>query len=139
VVLTTLSSGFIVVLWLQAMALLLHLQNRQRQRQQQFKGRLFRSRTNPLDFLSDQQIIRNYRFERERIYTLCDKLREDLEKSTKRSRSLPVSLQIVIALRYYASGSYMNVIGDAHGVSKLSFLVVSTLSRNVLQIILKTT
>jgi hypothetical protein len=33
---TTLSSGFIVVLWLQAMALLLHLQNRQRQRQQQF-------------------------------------------------------------------------------------------------------
>jgi cytochrome c-type biogenesis protein CcmH/NrfG len=139
VVLTTLSSGFIVVLWLQAIALLLHLQNRQRQRQQQFTRRLFRSRTNPLDFLSDQQIIRNYRFERERIYTLCDKLREDLEKSTKRSRSLPVSLQIVIALRYYASGSYMNVIGDAHGVSKMSFLVVSTLSRNVLQIILKTT
>jgi hypothetical protein len=70
--------------------------------------------------LSDQQIIRNYRLDREGIYTLCDELREDLEKSTKRSRSLPVSLQIMIALRYYASGSYMNVIGDAHGVSKMS-------------------
>ena len=115
-VLTTLSSGFIVVLWLQAMALLLHLQNRQRQRQQQFTRRLFRHHTNPLDCLSDKKIIRYYRFDREGIYTLCDELREDLEKSTKRSRSL----QIMIALRYYASGSYMNVIGDAHGVSKMS-------------------
>jgi hypothetical protein len=26
----------------------------------------------------------------------------------------------MIALRYYASGSYMNVIGDTHGVSKMS-------------------
>ena len=104
------------------MALLLHLQNRQRQRQrqQQFTRRLFRDRTNPLDFLSDQQIIRNYRFDREGIYSLSDELWEDLEKSTKRSRSRPVSLQIMIALRYYASGSYMNVIGDAHGVSKMS-------------------
>jgi hypothetical protein len=38
VVLTTLSSGFIVVLWLQAMALLLHLQNRQRQRNNNLRG-----------------------------------------------------------------------------------------------------
>jgi hypothetical protein len=70
--------------------------------------------------LSDQQIIRNLHLDSEGIYTLCDELLEDLEKSTKRSRSLPVSLQIMIALRYYASGSYMNVIGDAHGVSKMS-------------------
>ena len=98
------------------MALLLHLQNRQRQRQQQFTRGLFRDRTNPLDFLSDQQIIRNYRLDREGIYTLCDELREDLEKSAKRSRSL----QIMIALRYYSNGSYMNVIGDAHGVRKMS-------------------
>ena len=89
-------------------------------RQQLFTKRLFRDRTNPLDFLSDQQIIRNYRFDREGIYSLSDELWEDFEKSTKRSRSLPVSLQIVIALRYYASGSHMNVVGDAHGVSKMS-------------------
>jgi hypothetical protein len=49
---------------------------------------LFRDRTNPLDFLSDQQIIRNYRLDREGIYTLCDELQEDLEKSIKRFRSL---------------------------------------------------
>ncbi|XP_033758392.1 putative nuclease HARBI1 [Pecten maximus] len=34
--------------------------------------------------------------------------------------ALPVSLQTMIALRYYASGSYMSVIGDAHGVSKMA-------------------
>jgi hypothetical protein len=46
----------------------------------QFLILLFRDRTNPLDFLSDQQIIRNYRLDREGIYTLCDELQEDLEK-----------------------------------------------------------
>ena len=47
------------------------------------------------------------------IYELCETLQADLERSTNRSHALPVSLHNIIALRYYASGSYMNVVGDA--------------------------
>ena len=41
------------------MAVALFLLNRQRQRQQQIP-RLFRDRTNPLDYMTDTQIVHNY-------------------------------------------------------------------------------
>lgn len=102
-----------------AVALFLLNRQRQRQRQQQIP-RLFRDRTNPLDYMTDTQIVHNYRLDRESIYELCHELEAELARPTRRVHALPVSLQVMIALRYLASGSYMNVIGDAHGVSKMS-------------------
>jgi DNA-directed RNA polymerase specialized sigma subunit len=70
--------------------------------------------------MTDTQIVHNYRLDRESIYELCHELEPELARPTRRVHALPVSLQVMIALRYFASGSYMNVIGDAHGVSKMS-------------------
>ena len=70
--------------------------------------------------MTDTQIVHNYRLDRESIYELCHELEAELARPTRRVHALPVSLQVMIALRYFASGSYMNVIGDAHGVSKMS-------------------
>ena len=56
------------------MAVALFLLNRQRQRQQQIP-RLFRDRTNPLDYMTDTQIFHNYRLDRESIYELCHVLK----------------------------------------------------------------
>ncbi|XP_060083823.1 putative nuclease HARBI1 [Ylistrum balloti] len=82
--------------------------------------RLFGDRQNSLDFLSDQAIVNDYRLDRESIFEICNLLQNDISRITRRSRALPVSLQTMVALRYYASGSYMSVIGDAHGVSKMA-------------------
>ena len=75
--------------------------------------RLLRDKNNPPDSFSDKEIMRNCRLNRGSIYELCETLQADLERSTNRSHAFPVSLQNIIALRYLASGSYMNVIGDA--------------------------
>jgi hypothetical protein len=56
------------------MAVALFLRNRQRQRQQQIP-RLFRDRTNLLDYMTDTQIFHNYRLDRESIYELCHVLK----------------------------------------------------------------
>ncbi|CAC5371539.1 HARBI1 [Mytilus coruscus] len=94
--------------------------------------RLFRDRLNPLDFMTDGQIIKNYRLDRASIYDLYEEMQDDLKKSTHRSSSLSVSLQVMIVLRYYASGSYMNVIGDAHGVSEMAVSrCVNAVSKNI--------
>ena len=93
------------------MALMLNIL-RQRNRVDDIPRRLFRDRNNPLDYLSDESIVKNYS-----IYSICQDLEQDLLRFTNRSHSILVSL--MIALRYYASGSYMSVIWDAHGVSKL--------------------
>ncbi|CAC5383905.1 HARBI1 [Mytilus coruscus] len=96
------------------------MRNNRRRNQDRFTRRLFLDRLNPLDFMTDGQIIKTHRLDRASIYDLCEEMQDDLKKSTHRSSSLSVSLQVMIALRYYGSGSYMNVIGDAHGVSKMT-------------------
>ncbi|XP_033731472.1 putative nuclease HARBI1 [Pecten maximus] len=106
-------------------ALLLHLH----QHNQNIPRRLLRDRNNPLDYFSDEAIISSYRLDRQTIFELCNDLNMELSRATMRNRALPVSLQVMIALRYYASGSYMSVIGDAHGVSKMAVSrAVKTLS-----------
>ena len=93
------------------MALMLDIL-RQRNRVDDIPRRLFRDRNNPLDYLSDESIVKNYS-----IYSICQDLEQDLLRFTNRSHSIPVSLQVMIALRYYVSGSYMSVIGDAGSIS----------------------
>ena len=74
------------------MAVALFLLNRQRQKQQQIP-RLFRDRTNPLDYMTDTQIVHNYRLDRESIYELCHELEAELARPMGRIHALPVSLQ----------------------------------------------
>ena len=90
------------------MALMRHIL-RQRNRVDDIPRCLFRDRNTPLDYLTDESIVKNYRLDRESIYSICQDLEQDLLRFTNRSHSIPVSLQVMIALRYYANGSYMSV------------------------------
>nr|XP_023674188.1 putative nuclease HARBI1 [Paramormyrops kingsleyae] len=78
--------------------------------------RVFRDRENPLDTLNDEQLILLYKFDRQSIYDLSDRLQ--LDHSTNRSCALPAALQLMIALRFYATGSFQAVIGDVFHVHK---------------------
>ena len=42
----------------------------------------------------------------------------DVPTQSLRSSAFPVSLQIMVALRYYATGSFQSVIGDVHNISR---------------------
>ena len=114
------------------MALILHIL-RQRNRVDNILRRLFRDRNNPLDYLSDEYIVKNYRLDRESIYrhSIWQDLEQDLLRFTNRSHSTPVSLQVMIALRYYASGSYLSVIGDAHVLIRCRRCISHNLSNYV--------
>ena len=83
------------------MALYVYLRNRK-----QRVDRIFRDRKNPLDFFNDEEIRLRYRLDREMIHRLCELLNDDLSRPTKRSQSLSVSLQVMTALRYYATGNF---------------------------------
>ena len=79
------------------------------------KPRVFRNRTQPLDSLDDDELVSRYRLSRQCIVDLCD-----LERSTIRSNALSVSTQVLVALRYLATGSFQRVARDLHGVSQSS-------------------
>ncbi|XP_061193223.1 putative nuclease HARBI1 [Saccostrea echinata] len=91
----------------------------------QRKKRCFRAAADPLQGWSDEELHKRYRFSRRGIAFIVELLSEDLERATKRSHALSVEQQILMALRFYASGSFLQVIGDTIGFEK------STVSKTV--------
>ena len=63
------------------------------------RNRVFRDRRNPLDM----ELYDKFRFRRHDILTIVDELRDDLEYPDTRQGPLPATLQVVVALRMYAS------------------------------------
>ena len=81
---------------------------------------MFRDRNNPLDYMGDDELLNKFRMNRDTIFQICEELKDDLERPTKRNFSLPVSMQVTLALRFYATGSFQSVIADSNGVSAMS-------------------
>ena len=91
---------------------------------------MFRDRDNPLDYLDDVDIIRKYRLSRPLIVELCRMFHDDLQRPTMRSKAYPVSFQVMVALRFYATGSFQLVNADVHRISKSG---VSNIIRDMTQ------
>ncbi|CAG2257465.1 HARBI1 [Mytilus edulis] len=90
--------------------------------QQRYKPRIYREFLGAEPY-TESEFQARYRFSKESIQILTNLLNDDLKRPTNRSHAIPVETQIKIALRYYASGSFMQVIGDTFGYDK------STVSR----------
>lgn len=101
------------------MALLLRIQQFRAGRQLR-KERVFLDRSNHLNIFNDEELIHRYRLPRRQIQELCNLLAGDLERATRRNHALTVEQQVLAALRFYASGSFQNVVGDVAGLSKAS-------------------
>lgn len=84
----------------------------------QRKERIFRGIKCHLTNLTDEELRARYRFGRESIHYLVELLNNDLLRSTKKATGLSVEEQILIALRFYACGSFLQVIGDTLGYDK---------------------
>lgn len=72
---------------------------------------------------SDEELRQRYRFGRGTIDFLSNLLRVRLERVTNKGSALSVEQQVMIALRFYGSGSQLQVVGDTMGFDK------STVSR----------
>ena len=80
----------------------------------------FRQHEIYLDEFSDEELRSRYRFGRESIEFLTEILEKDLPRETKRNHALSPTLQILVALRFFASGSFLQIIGDTFGLPKSS-------------------
>ncbi|CAC5399721.1 HARBI1 [Mytilus coruscus] len=90
------------------------------------KERVFRGQ-DPLQMnFSDEQLRQRFRFGRESIEYISDLLRDDLQRSTSRCTALSVEEQVMISLRFFASGSHLHVIGDTMGHDKATVSRVLT-------------
>ena len=81
--------------------------------------RMYRPRPDPLAF-PDDILIERYRFPRAVILELCDLLADDLQRATGKSAALPVYLQVLSALKFYATGVTLSVGSEIHCIGKSS-------------------
>ena len=101
------------------MADLLFADLRQQRRPRQFK------RPINIENFTDAELRNRFRSGRQGIAYITNLIANELHCSTRRKHALPPLQQVLIAPRFYASGSFLQVIGDTAGVDK------STVSRVV--------
>ena len=76
-----------------------------------------------IDDFTDEELRARYRFRRESILFITNLVAGDISRNTRRNHALPPLHQVLIALTFYASGSFLQVMGDTFGVDR------STVSR----------
>ena len=67
------------------------------------RERIFRDRINPLDSYDDIDFQKRYRLSRQTTLHVIDILQDDIAPAFG-NRSIPSQLQVLIALRFYATG-----------------------------------
>ena len=90
-------------------------------------NRIFRDRSHPFDAWDDDKLFRKFRFRRQDIISITDDIEGDIDIA-HRTGSLSPLLQVLVTLRYYASGSFQDVCGELIGVDQ------STVSRTVTRV-----
>ena len=91
---------------------------RMRRRRNIGRERVFRDHNYPIDIYDDVELYERFRFRRDDILDIVDDIRYDVEYPVTRQGSLPAVLQLLIALRFYATGCFQNTVGEMIGVSQ---------------------
>ncbi|XP_072043033.1 putative nuclease HARBI1 [Amphiura filiformis] len=91
---------------------------RQLRERQNRPQRVYRDRSNPFEELSEKQFRTRYRMYKHTAIELIDMMAPDLQRDTERGHALPPYLQVLTALRYYATGSFQSVVGDLYGIDQ---------------------
>ncbi len=71
-----------------------------------------------MDIYDDVDIYAHLRFKREGILRITGLIASDIQHETDRNGVLSPSLQVCVALRYFATGSMQNLVGDSIQIHK---------------------
>ena len=85
-----------------------NLSNSQRPR----KRRIYRRQLDPLESYTDCELRSRYRFGRRAINYIVELVAAEITPNTNRNHSVSAEMQVLVTLRFLASGSFLQVIGD---------------------------
>lgn len=80
--------------------------------------RRIQDRSNPLEGLNDNEIFERYRFFPATIFFIVDLLKDNLQFASRRNNPLTPLHQVLVSLRFYATGSFYITIADTLNMSK---------------------
>ncbi|GAA6094017.1 putative nuclease HARBI1 [Tachysurus ichikawai] len=77
-----------------------------------YSQRVYVGHAQPLEQYTTEELYTRFRFGKADIKYIADLVRPKLQRRTRRSHSLSVEEQVLIGLRFYASGTFYQVVGD---------------------------
>lgn len=75
---------------------------------------------NPLEGLTEKEILERYKLSRETILFLLTMVHPHIVTATRRSMAVTPLLQLLVTLRFYATGAFWKETGDSVGLSAAS-------------------
>ena len=86
------------------------------------RQRLFEDRRNPMLIYDARKIRKKFRLFPNHIHELYDMIRYDIDPITARSHAIPGMIKLLTTLRFYATGTFNDTIGELSGISESSAL-----------------
>ncbi|RUS83586.1 hypothetical protein EGW08_008640 [Elysia chlorotica] len=80
------------------------------------REKVFRDRHNPLEVLTETELLQKYRFPRWAILQLTDLINQSIAHPSGRSGAVPALLQVCLTLKYLAGGSFQDAVGENLGL-----------------------
>lgn len=77
-----------------------------------------RARQDPLLFFSEVEFKERFRLSKQTVMHVVDLIEDDIRSDTERNHALSPTLQVLIALRFLATGTFHRVMGDLVGVER---------------------
>ena len=100
--------------------------------EERFPRRKIRDRLNPIEFYDNSEFSHRYRFKKESVIYLNGKVGPAIKHGSERNFAVPPLLQLLVALRFYATGCFQMVDGDLFGVHKSTVCrIVSRVSKAI--------
>lgn len=99
------------------------IRRRRRRRQNAIplrRPRVFRDLSNPLESLDEEEVYDRYRFSPETILFIVHGVSGILQSDTARNRPIPPLVQVLLFLRFVATGAHLRLVGDSLNVSESS-------------------
>ena len=86
--------------------------------EQPIRRRIYHERVNPLDQWDDSDFKKRFRMRKSSFHKLLGLIENELTFISNRNNPVSPSLQLLIAIRYYACGTFQQVCGDLVRISQ---------------------
>lgn len=96
-----------------------------------YRDRVFRDRLNPLDLYDDYDFKIRFRFTKQNVNEILTLISNDLQMDS-RGYSVPPHLQLLLTLRFFATGAFHRLLGDTFHVSApCACCIISKVSKSI--------
>lgn len=80
--------------------------------------RVFRERTEPFELYSNDEFKTRFGLSKETFLIVLHQIEENIQPLTSRNKPISAKNQLLLALRFYVTGAFQNVVGDHFQIAK---------------------